>query len=185
MKIFNVPNVLTMLRMVMIPLFIYVFFLPIEHSMLWAALIYAVAAFTDFLDGMIARKYNLITNFGKLFDPLADKLLQLSAVACLVIAEVLPLWFFMFYIAKEVIQIVASIFLLKRKVVVSANIFGKIASVLFYIATAAFLLFEINAVFKNVILIVVVLMSLLAFVKYAMEFMSQKKALSENKEDNI
>ena len=185
MKILNVPNILTMLRMVMIPLFIYVFFLPNRYSMVWAAIIYIAAAVTDFLDGMIARKYNLITNFGKLFDPLADKLLQLSAVACLVIADILPIWFFIFYIAKEAIQIVASIFLLKSGVVVSSNIFGKVASVLFYAATVAFLIFEIDAVYKNFILIVVVLMSLLAFIKYGMEFMSQKKALSQNKEDNI
>jgi len=183
MKILNVPNVLTMLRMVMIPVFIYVFFLPIKNSMLWAALVYALAAITDYFDGMIARKYNLITNFGKLFDPLADKLLQIAAVACMVIADVMPAWFLVFYLVKEAIQIIGGAFLLKSGVVVSANIFGKVASVLFYVATVACLLFDMNPIFKTVMLIIVVLMSALAFIKYGMGFAAQRKALEQQKEE--
>ncbi len=181
MKILNVPNVLTILRMIMIPVFIYVFFAPIEHSMLWAAFIYALAAFTDFLDGRIARKYNLITDFGKLFDPLADKLLQISAVLCLVIAKVLPLWFLIFYLVKEGLQVIGGSILYKKGYVVSSNIFGKVASVLFYIATAAFLVFNIDVLWKNVILIVVVAMAVIAFAGYAKQFYTQKKELDRKK----
>jgi cardiolipin synthase len=183
MKNLNVPNVLTMIRMLMIPLFVYLFFLPIERNMFYAALVYAVAALTDYLDGMIARKYNLVTKFGKLFDPLADKLLQLTAVGCLVYVAILPAWFLFFYIAKEVLQIIAGAYLLKHNVVISSNLFGKIASVMFYVATAAFLLFEITVVLKNIILVAVIFMSLLAFIKYAIEFRTQACKLTQSEEE--
>ncbi|MEG1584704.1 MAG: CDP-alcohol phosphatidyltransferase family protein, partial [Anaerovorax sp.] len=77
----NLQNQLTMLRIILIPVFIVVLMLGHYY---WAAAIFVVAAATDALDGHIARKYNLITNFGKLMDPLADKLLVVSALVCLV-----------------------------------------------------------------------------------------------------
>lgn len=77
----NLPNKLTVIRVIMIPFFIFFYlggFVP--YNMIWAFLIFVVAAFTDTLDGKIARKHNLVTNFGKLMDPLADKLLVSAAM---------------------------------------------------------------------------------------------------------
>jgi cardiolipin synthase len=171
MKLFNVPNTLTMIRILMIPLFVYVFFIPVQYNMIYAASIYVLAAITDILDGHIARKYNLITDFGKLFDPLADKLLQLVAVACLVWASVLPVWFFAFYILKELLQVFGGFILLKKGTVVSSDIFGKLASVLFYISTVVFILFgNMSYILKNTIMITVVAFSLLAAVNYIIKF---------------
>jgi len=80
----NLPNKLTVLRIFMIPLFLVFFFCPlIPHSYFWAFLTFALASLTDMLDGMIARKYNLVSDFGKLMDPLADKLLTIAAFVCL------------------------------------------------------------------------------------------------------
>ncbi|MEM1485539.1 CDP-diacylglycerol--glycerol-3-phosphate 3-phosphatidyltransferase [Oscillospiraceae bacterium PP1C4] len=81
----NLPNKLTLLRMGLIPVFL-VFMLAqsIPHNFLWAAIVFAVASFTDFLDGYIARRDHLVTDFGKLMDPLADKLLVVSALVCFV-----------------------------------------------------------------------------------------------------
>ena len=76
----NLPNKLTVLRVIMIPLFLALFFCG---QLLPAFLVFALASLTDMLDGMIARKYNLVTDFGKLMDPLADKLLTISAFICL------------------------------------------------------------------------------------------------------
>lgn len=79
----NLPNKLTMLRMGLIPVFlVFMCFQDIPHRYLWALLVFAAASFTDMLDGQIARKYNLVTNFGKFMDPLADKLLVMSALVC-------------------------------------------------------------------------------------------------------
>ena len=79
----NLPNKLTVLRMVMIPFFVFFMLMPsVPHHYLWAVVIFAAASFTDMLDGKIARKYHLVTDFGKLMDPLADKMLVNAALVC-------------------------------------------------------------------------------------------------------
>ncbi len=101
----NLPNQLTMLRIILIPFF--VFFLLTNFAdpySDWIALaIFIVASLTDLLDGKIARKYNLVTNFGKFMDPLADKLLVCSALICLVDIKRIPCWIVLIIIAREFI----------------------------------------------------------------------------------
>ncbi|MDE6994600.1 MAG: CDP-alcohol phosphatidyltransferase family protein, partial [Lachnospiraceae bacterium] len=81
----NLPNKLTMFRVILIPFFVVFLLVEITAVDKWIALaIFIIASLTDFLDGQIARKYNLVTNFGKFMDPLADKLLVCSALICLV-----------------------------------------------------------------------------------------------------
>lgn len=79
----NLPNKLTILRIILVPVFVACFYLPVEEAMYIAAVVFVVAYFTDMLDGYIARKYNLITDFGKLMDPMADKLLTAAAMIML------------------------------------------------------------------------------------------------------
>lgn len=79
----NLPNKLTILRIILVPVFVACFYLPVEGAMYIAAAVFVVAYFTDMLDGYIARKYNLITDFGKLMDPMADKLLTAAAMIML------------------------------------------------------------------------------------------------------
>ncbi|HBA69514.1 MAG TPA: CDP-diacylglycerol--glycerol-3-phosphate 3-phosphatidyltransferase [Lachnospiraceae bacterium] len=123
----NLPNKLTMLRIIMIPVFVLFMLLPIAgEADKWIALVLFVAAsLTDMLDGHIARKYNLITNFGKFMDPLADKLLVCSALICLVELERIPAWIVIVIIAREFIisgfRLVAS----DNGVVIAASYWGK------------------------------------------------------------
>ena len=128
----NLPNKLTVLRVIMIPFF--VFFLLLENGAnpTWrylSAAIFIVASFTDLLDGKIARKYNLVTNFGKFMDPLADKLLVCSALICLIQLEQLPAWMVIIIISREFIisgfRLVAS----DNGVVISASYWGKFKTV--------------------------------------------------------
>ena len=97
----NLPNKLTLLRIILIPLFVLVFYIPnlnetmiepfdLPLSYLIGAIIFSVASFTDFLDGNLARKRNLVTTFGKLMDPLADKMLVMSALFMLTEIKLLP-----------------------------------------------------------------------------------------------
>ena len=79
----NLPNKLTILRIILVPVFVACFYLPVEGAMYIAAVVFVVAYFTDMLDGYIARKYNLITDFGKLMDPMAEKLLTAAAMIML------------------------------------------------------------------------------------------------------
>ena len=128
----NLPNKLTVLRVIMIPFF--VFFLLLENGAnpTWrylSAAIFIVASFTDLLDGKIARKYNLVTNFGKFMDPLADKLLVCSALICLIQLEQLPAWMVIIIISREFIisgfRLVAS----DNGVVIAASYWGKFKTV--------------------------------------------------------
>ena len=103
MKNMNLPNKLTMLRVILIPFFVVCELIPYSWGK-WAALVIFVAAsITDKLDGTIARKYNLITNFGKFMDPLADKLLVCSAMICFVGLGTLAPWIVIIIVAREFI----------------------------------------------------------------------------------
>ncbi|MDO5417330.1 MAG: CDP-diacylglycerol--glycerol-3-phosphate 3-phosphatidyltransferase [Lachnospiraceae bacterium] len=124
----NLPNKLTILRVIMIPFF--VFFLLYQggtnSTFRWiAAIVFIVASLTDMLDGKIARKYNLVTNFGKFMDPLADKLLVCSGLICLIELGQLPAWMVILIISREFIisgfRLVAS----DNGVVIAASYWGK------------------------------------------------------------
>ena len=102
----NLPNKLTVLRVCMIPFFVVMLLLNSGENQTYryiAAAIFIVASLTDMLDGKIARKYNLVTNFGKFMDPLADKLLVCSALICLVDLKQLPAWMVIVIISREFI----------------------------------------------------------------------------------
>lgn len=127
----NLPNKLTVLRVLMIPFFVVFMLVDIVPGMdKWIALIiFAVASLTDLLDGKIARKYNLVTNFGKFMDPLADKLLVSSAMICLVEMGRLPAWIVIIIISREFIisgfRLVAS----DSGIVIAASYWGKFKTV--------------------------------------------------------
>ena len=99
----NLPNKLTVARVVLIPFFVaFLLLSPTNVTFKWVALvIFIVASLTDMLDGKIARKYNLITDFGKFMDPLADKLLVCSAMICLIELDKIPSWIVVIIIARE------------------------------------------------------------------------------------
>ncbi|MDE7246559.1 MAG: CDP-diacylglycerol--glycerol-3-phosphate 3-phosphatidyltransferase [Lachnospiraceae bacterium] len=122
----NLPNKLTIFRVILIPFFVLFLLLDITAYDKWIALaIFIIASFTDFLDGHIARKYHLVTNFGKFMDPLADKLLVCSALICLIELNRIPSWIVIIIIAREFIisgfRLVAS----DNGVVIAASYWGK------------------------------------------------------------
>ncbi|MBF8970897.1 CDP-diacylglycerol--glycerol-3-phosphate 3-phosphatidyltransferase [Streptococcus sp. NLN76] len=102
MKKENIPNLLTLIRIAMIPLFILLLSLPDRSDLHWlAALIFAVASFTDYLDGYLARKWQVVSNFGKFADPMADKLLVMSAFILLVGLDFIPAWIVALIVCRE------------------------------------------------------------------------------------
>lgn len=127
----NLPNKLTILRVCMIPFFLFFMLTDfVEGSKYIALTIFIVASLTDLLDGYIARKYKLITNFGKFMDPLADKLLVSSALICFVELGSLPAWIVVIIISREFIisgfRLIAS----DKGLVIAASYYGKIKTVL-------------------------------------------------------
>lgn len=98
----NIPNLLTLLRIIMIPIFILILSLPNRSDLHWiAAIIFAVASFTDYLDGYLARKWQVVSNFGKFADPMADKLLVMSAFILLVGLGFVPAWIAVIIVCRE------------------------------------------------------------------------------------
>ena len=125
----NLPNKLTMLRVILIPFFVVCELIPYSWGKWVALVIFVAASITDKLDGTIARKYNLITNFGKFMDPLADKLLVCSAMICFIELEKLPAWFVIIIIGREFIISGFRLIAAENGVVIAANYWGKFKTV--------------------------------------------------------
>lgn len=127
----NLPNKLTVIRIIMVPFFVFFMLTDVGGAAnKWIALLlFCVASLTDLLDGKIARKYNLVTNFGKFMDPLADKLLVCSAMICMIDSGKLTAWFVIIIIAREFIisgfRLVAS----DNGIVIAASYWGKFKTV--------------------------------------------------------
>ena len=143
----NLPNKLTTLRVIMIPFF--VFFLLWQNGenrtfRMIALALFIIASLTDLLDGKIARKYNLVTNFGKFMDPLADKLLVCSALICLIELNALPAWMVIVIISREFIisgfRLIAS----DNGVVIAASYWGKFKTT-FQMVSVVLLILDIPA----------------------------------------
>ena len=126
----NLPNKLTVLRVLMIPLFLVLYFC---NQFLWAFIIFALAALTDMLDGMIARKYNLVTDFGKLMDPLADKLLTIAAFICLLarhpLGDTAGLIMLIVIISRELIVTSIRLIAAEKGIVIAADKWGKLKTI--------------------------------------------------------
>ena len=127
----NTPNKLTVARMIMVP-FLVIFLLTGwggEANRYISLALFAAASITDWFDGHLARKYNLITNFGKFMDPLADKLLVCSAMICMIELNCLPAWFVIIIIAREFIISGFRLIAAENGVVIAANYWGKFKTV--------------------------------------------------------
>ena len=123
----NLPNKLTILRVCMIPFFVVFILTDLGGEFgKWIALaIFIIASLTDLLDGKIARKYNLVTNFGKFMDPLADKLLVCAALVCLVELEQLPAWMVIVIVSREFIISGFRLVAAEQGIVIAASYWGK------------------------------------------------------------
>ena len=157
----NLPNKLTILRTIMIPVFLIFLYIPglgMTGDVL-AAAIFVLASFTDLLDGKIARKYNLVTNFGKFMDPLADKLLVCSALIALVDLNRIPAWVVIIIIAREFIisgfRLIAS----DNGVVIAASYWGKFKKT-FQMIMIILLILNIDYPYSNIINMVIMYIAL-------------------------
>ena len=128
----NLPNKLTVLRVIMVPFFVFFMLTDVGGAAnKWIALvIFAVASLTDMLDGKIARARGLVTNFGKFMDPLADKLLVSSALICMIELGMLPAWIVIIIISREFIITGFRLIAVENGVVIAASWWGKIKTVM-------------------------------------------------------
>lgn len=124
----NLPNKLTIFRVILIPFFVFFLLAPYfpEYGKYIATAIFIVASLTDMADGKIARKYNLVTNFGKFMDPLADKLLVAAALICFVEVDRIPAWIVLIIISREFIISGFRLVAAEGGKVIAAGYWGKI-----------------------------------------------------------
>ena len=127
----HVPNILTIIRFLLIPIIVIFAF---QDDYIATIIMLTISGFTDVLDGFIARKFNFISNFGKLMDPLADKLTQVALLATLTLQGIIPIWIIFVVVIKEFLMVSGASFLYGKELVVSSKWYGKLATVLFYLA---------------------------------------------------
>ncbi|MBJ7348940.1 MAG: CDP-diacylglycerol--glycerol-3-phosphate 3-phosphatidyltransferase [Thermoleophilaceae bacterium] len=161
----NLPNVLTLLRMVAVPFVVYALLLQTDRGDQVAAALFAVAAITDFVDGAIARRQNIVTRFGKLMDPLADKLLVTSVFITLSVQDRLPLWVTLVVLAREFAVTGLRMLVADDGQVISASRWGKLKTVLQMYAVIAVILFA-PATWVTVLVDVMVAVTVLSGVDY-------------------
>lgn len=164
----NLPNKLTVLRAILIIPFVILMLTDAVPYAKWIALtIFCVASLTDLLDGMIARKYNLVTNFGKFMDPLADKLLVCAAMICLLDTKILPAWAVIIIISREFVisgfRLIAS----DSGVVIAASYWGKFKTG-FQMAMIIMMIANIQALslLTSIVMYIAVALTIISLVDY-------------------
>ena len=176
----NLPNKLTVLRIIMVPFFVFFMLTDVGGAAnKWIALaLFCIASLTDLLDGKIARKYNLVTNFGKFMDPLADKLLVCSAMICLVEMDKLAAWIVIVIIAREFIisgfRLVAS----DSGIVIAASYWGKFKTV-FQMAMIIVLIMDLGGIFDVIATILVWVALALTIISLLDYVLKNKQVLTE------
>lgn len=172
-EIFTIPNLLSLFRLLLIPVYASVYLTATEnYQFLLAGVVLAVSCLTDMVDGKIARKYNMITTLGKVLDPLADKLTQLTLTICLslkypVLYPVLGL-----FVIKELFQLVLGVVFLRRgKMLPGALMAGKVCTTVLFISLIALVLMpHIHPAAVKVIAAIDALFLTISFVSYAMAY---------------
>lgn len=172
-EIFTIPNLLSLFRLVLIPVYATVYLRATEsYQFVLAGIILAISCLTDMIDGKIARKYNMITTLGKILDPLADKLTQLTLTICLsmkypVLYPVLGL-----FVIKELFQLVLGVVFLHRgKMLPGALMAGKVCTTILFISLIALVLMpNINPVAVKMIAAIDAVFLTISFVSYAMAY---------------
>lgn len=127
----GIANKLTLFRILIVPLFVFFMLMEnkIEYNFLWAVFVFAVASLTDMLDGFVARKYKQISDFGKILDPLADKILIVSAFICLLHIKLVNVIVVLIVVIREFLITSFRMFAQQKQIIISADILGKIKTV--------------------------------------------------------
>ena len=175
----NTPNKLTMLRIILIPFFVVFLLGNFSTWSKWMALaIFVIASLTDMLDGYLARRDNLVTNFGKFMDPLADKLLVCSALICFTSLGTLPAWITIVIIAREFIISGFRLIAADNGIVIAASYWGKFKTVSQMIMIILMIMDIQNTVFQTLITVFIVIAVALTVISLIDYILKNKQVLS-------
>ena len=165
-KIITIPNILSFFRLCLIPVIVWLY--CFREDYLWTTIIFIISGITDIIDGFIARKFDMISDFGKAFDPVADKLTQISMLFCLVTRFPLMLIPLVILIIKEALAAVMNMITLEKAgFVVAAVWHGKLNTVLIYAMMFVHIVwYNIPPIFSNSLIVLCIIMMLLSSILY-------------------
>ncbi len=163
----NIPNLITIFRLFLIPIFLMVFHSNMINNILYGGLIFILAGISDVLDGYIARRYNQTTKLGTFLDPFADKLMSFAVLISFTMKGLIPIWILIPILIKEVLMITAGLIMYFRKDrrVIPANRYGKLATVFLY-SSIMTIVFKLPENIIRLFLIITLLMNVVAFYNY-------------------
>lgn len=172
----NIPNMITVFRIILVPFFLYIFHSNIENKILYAGIIFIVAGISDILDGQIARRYNLSTKLGTILDPFADKIMSFAILYSFAVAKLIPPWILVPLVIKEIVMILGGgvLYIFHEKYAVPANKFGKLATISFYAAILS-IFFKASSIISTILLILTLSINIAAFVNYLSIYITMKK----------
>ena len=171
MKLFkakNIPNMLSILRLLMVPLFVFLFFYEFENHQYWALGVFLLASATDVLDGWLARRFNWVSDLGKIIDPLADKLMQFAACVSLAIKTRYGLMLAIAIFVKDILMTAGGVYLAKKgaRDPVVAKWYGKLNTVCLALAVCLLILFYQNETLAAAVTYAALGMMVFTFIMY-------------------
>lgn len=173
-----VPNIISIFRICLVPVFILAYFSDARDIKVYAIVVYALASFSDFLDGFLARKFEASSNLGKILDPLGDKLMTFAVVLCLTIdMGGLMIWAVIVLGVKEICMGIGG-YVVHRVAQVEippSNLIGKMSTVVFFLVCVAIMIFEIPETVAIVMISGAIVLALLTFVSYIRTYISVMK----------
>lgn len=183
--LFNIPNILCYIRFLLIPVFV-ILYVKAEEPMeyLVAAAVVLVSGLTDFVDGFVARRYDMVTEFGKLIDPLADKFTQTALIVVLILKIKWMYLLLIVFVITQLFLLVAGLFMLKKgKKLNGSKWFGKISTTVFYAVMLALIAIPTLSVnVTNILMLICGIFLLLSLLLYAKEYVMMYRGLEKDKE---
>lgn len=174
-----IPNIITTFRLFLVPIFAYLTL--ISDNIIIACIIFIISGISDVVDGIIARKCDMITDTGKVYDPLVDKLMQLTVIFSFTAKGFIPFWVLVVILAKELSMIIAGLILYVKKIIVQARWFGKMSTVVFYAVILMLVTFRDMPVwFTTALLTVLVVTLMFSALAYCTQFISTQRRNRKN-----
>lgn len=171
----NIPNILSTIRLCLVPFFAFFFFSGREHGRVYAVVVYVTAVFTDVLDGYIARRFNITSNFGRIIDPLADKLMTLTVLTCMTIAHIMPVWITVIFYVKEILMISGGTFIHRkmRTEMPPSNVFGKASAAALFVLCASIMIFKnMSMGMVTALVVLTVVLAACALISYILTYVN-------------
>ena len=178
----NISNKLTILRVLLVPVMVILLYIGTSAARIAALAVFCTASFTDFLDGFLARKYHLITDFGKFLDPLADKILVLSALSVFCEKGMIPAWFLLIILFRELSVDGLRMIVVSHGKVIAASPFGKIKTVSQIVFMICMMLLN-TPVFSNTFTAILGIWVLLITLFSGIDYFVRNPLSVQNKED--